>query len=345
MKTFYIDWSHTEDKFKVLYDNVITTGKPKPKHGDIIYTENIPAKYANLWIKNGVKIFRCKGNDTAKLREKLGWEKTDENDVQIIQKLQEENSKKFRLWKGTPKSTLLFRTFKTIQHTKVKVSNQKWAIGNDKTLEAVFEGLKKVENEAVKQIKKTLKTYPIWTEYLEHVKGVGPALAGGLIGIIDNIGIENFRHASNLRSYSGVFPKDGRAVRRLKGEAMHYNPELKTLLLGILADSLIKSKSDYKKIYDRDKERRLAMVFGPGVLKDQFNGYKKEDRQLKRFHADMQAKRKMVQVFMDHLWCVWRQIEGLSTQSPYPMEKLKHSGYIEPFFIPEKLKPFESFKE
>lgn len=47
------------------------------------------------------------------------------------------------------------------------------------------------------------------------------------------------------------------------------------------------------------------------------------------------SNRKMIQVFLEHLWFVWRLMEGYDVRMPFPIEKLKHGTYIKPFIIPD----------
>jgi len=47
-------------------------------------------------------------------------------------------------------------------------------------------------------------------------------------------------------------------------------------------------------------------------------------------HIHAMAQRKMVKVFLQHLWVQWRTMEGLSISMPYVIDRLKHSDYIQP---------------
>jgi hypothetical protein len=42
------------------------------------------------------------------------------------------------------------------------------------------------------------------------------------------------------------------------------------------------------------------------------------------------ARRKMVKIFLSHLWATWRKMEGLTVTKPYVFSVLGHSDYIEP---------------
>jgi hypothetical protein len=47
-------------------------------------------------------------------------------------------------------------------------------------------------------------------------------------------------------------------------------------------------------------------------------------------HITKRAMRKMIKLFLSHLWLVWRAAEGLSVTSPYPIAVLGHKDFISP---------------
>jgi len=59
----------------------------------------------------------------------------------------------------------------------------------------------KQETILMSQASMLVKDYPLWTEWLSKVKGIGPCLAGGILAWID---ITKCPHASNLISYCGM---------------------------------------------------------------------------------------------------------------------------------------------
>jgi len=353
MKNFYLDWSYKEEKFKFIEgesDKIETGLKKFLKRLDSdssIYTENIGRMVRDVF-KKGAKIYRCRGNDVAELREKKGLEKSDEIDVRLIRELSKEKPEVFRQWKGYPKITTLCRIFEGIKKERVAAGLRIFSKGTNPELEQIHLGLKKLEKEVADTMGKELKNYPIYVEWLKPgVKGVDVKAGGVLIGTIAATGgIENFRHASHLRSYFGVFPRDGIAARLQAGKSSGFQPARKGLMLGVIGKGLIMAKDPYyyEKVYKDYKLRISKMTFKPGELKAKYKGYKKEDTKRRPIHIHRMAVRKMVQVFLDHFWCIWRQLEGLPTTSPYPIDKLKHSSYLMPPNVPERLKPFEPFK-
>lgn len=340
---YFTDWSHEDAKRAVRHKGefVDFTKDKFLKLKDVqVVAENLPNDFKDQLIKNGCTVYRMDGKMVHDQREALGIPKTDENDCHTLEVISIDRPELLRESKLTPIITKRYSQFKMIQEVRKKVGNQMWAYPNDQFGIEILEELNKLEKDIVKQVGKELKDYPIWTEFMQHVKGVGPAVAGCIVGNIDKLGIENFPYPSKLRKECGVFVHKGRAARFLKAEGVRYNSTLKTVLLGILAASFMKSNSPYRAIYDNEKEKLLNKVFPVGYLKAKGNGYKETDTMLKRSHADQRARRKMVSVFLNHLWVIWRQLEGLPTPMDYQFDKLGHTNYIEPLYVPERLRPF-----
>jgi hypothetical protein len=53
-------------------------------------------------------------------------------------------------------------------------------------------------------------------------------------------------------------------------------------------------------------------------------------------HIHSMAQRRMLQLFLDHLWVVWREALGLPLRQPYPIEYLGHSRIISPWDMVDK---------
>lgn len=339
-----IDWSHKEEKLAVYDGKKLRKSLPKLKTGDQVFAENIPQKHVQSWLDNGIEIHRCRPNDTSKYRDGLGLPKTDELDALIIWKLATEYPEKFRRWEGDPVLTSMYRTFKEIQKGCVRQSNRVWA-KEESIAKEVLSDLEVIEKKIAKAMKAELESYEVW-DWLKQIKGISVVIAAGLVAFIDKLGIKNIPQVSSLWHYFGVHVQDGKAVKRQSGTVMDYNPDAKTLVLGIISDSFIKQRTPlYRSLYDVEKEKQLAREYPSGELAERWHGYKEEDTHLLLGHAHNRAKRKMVKIFLSHLWVIWRQLEGLDTRPPFAHEKLGHKSYIEPPFIPEKLQPFEPFKE
>lgn len=320
--TYAYDWAY-QDKKNIFFDGERILKKVKLIKGDLILCENPPRRIVNPWLMEGVKIKRCRPNDTAELREKLKIKKTDENDVKVIWQLYQNNGGHFRDWSGDPKLLIMYNSFKELQKVRVSQGNRLWASGGKvEVIEEITKDLTNTEKKLLKSIKKELDNYPIWTEFLVDVRGVSTATGGGLIAMIDKLGIGNIPSVSSLWHYFGLHVENGNAPKLSKGKTLSYNPKARSLALGIIADNLIKSKSEYKKIYDEEKKKQLKKIYPKGVLMEKFNKYKKykeEDVNVSLQHAHNRAKRKMVKTLLKKLWVNWRKLKGEELTKPYEL--------------------------
>ena len=199
----------------------------------------------------------------------------------------------------------------------------------EKRLAVHQEVLEKREMEMGKDIKLLLSDEPIWKEFLQGVKGCGTRMAGVVISEISDPG--KFDTVSKLWAYSGLHVKDGRAVRRKKGERANWNPFLKAKLVKVLGDCFIKSNSPYRKFYDDYKNRLLnrPCALTPGEHKKSLRGEdddkakeKLEPNGCTKGHMHNKAIRYMVKMFLLDLYVAWRTLNGLEVRPPYREEYL-----------------------
>lgn len=211
----------------------------------------------------------------------------------------------------------LVDTRQNIQKDRIRFGNRLSAIENGtdivgqstiNILEEWNTRFAELEKEADDNIREVSKDYPIIDE-LVKIKGIGQLLAAKLVSPID---IHKADTISSLWRYCGYGTKEGVAEHMKKGEKIHYNTHLKTVcyLVGL---SFIKSKSPYSSIYYSSKE------------------YYVENRpEWTKLHIHYASMRKMIKVFLSHLWQVWRIMEGLPTSIPYIIGKGNHTHYLRP---------------
>jgi len=170
------------------------------------------------------------------------------------------------------------------------------------------EHFEQLEKSLDKDIAELAGEYVIF-EHVTSVRGVGKLLAAKLIAMID---IHVPDTPSALWKYAGYSVTDGERDRPRKGEKLPYNSRLKSTcyLIGV---SMIRTGSPYRQVYDAAKEQYNAT---------------RPDWSPSRIH--MAAMRKMIKIFLVHLWLVWRELEGLPTRQPYVQEKLGHTHIITP---------------
>jgi hypothetical protein len=183
--------------------------------------------------------------------------------------------------------------------------------------------LEENETRHFRNLGKILPEFPIFVQFLDQVKGIGPAMAGVIISEID---IHRALYPSSLYQYAGLgcesdgkgtskrkehlhqieyTDKDGKPATRL---GIRYNPFLKTKLMGVLANSFIKqADSPYRKHYD-DYKHRLE--------------HRPDWANTTKGHRHMAACRWMIKRFLSDLYKHWRALEGLPVHPPYSEAKL-----------------------
>ena len=183
--------------------------------------------------------------------------------------------------------------------------------------------LEKSEDEHFRRLGQILRDYPIYTKFLEGVKGIGPAMAGVLISEID---IHAAKYPSSLWKYAGLDVADDGAGRSRRSEhlvdvtyttkdkkeasrkSITFNPWLKTKLY-VLGTCLMKTSGPYKKVYDDYKHR----------LESHTNWQERT-----KGHRHNAAIRYMLKIFLIDLYNEWRTIEGLPVAPSYQEAKLGH---------------------
>lgn len=201
--------------------------------------------------------------------------------------------------------------------------------------------LERDETVNFRQLTSVLDRIPIYTEFLEAQRGIGPAMAGVLVAYFDPA---KARHVSSFWKYAGLdLGPDGagrsrreahlvdraytdRAGRTKTRKSITYEPFLKSKLMGVLAGSFLRSGSDWRKLYDDYKHR---LESDPAREKITVMEWKKRHAagmdvsQLwppGRIHAA--AARYMIKQFLAALWTTWRRLEGLPVTEPYAVAKL-----------------------
>lgn len=133
-----------------------------------------------------------------------------------------------------------------------------------KMLAKIAQEAKDQEDEVEKKLKKVLKNFPIYTEWLSKVKGVGTIAAGWIIAEFD---IHKASTVSKMTQFAGMNPgmvegkkrkenKDGSFTYVSTGEMIRgdkltpgfvapFNKRLRTALLGVMADGFIKAQNNY----------------------------------------------------------------------------------------------------
>ena len=245
-----------------------------------------------------------------------------------------------------------------IQKTRIAFGNRVAAIerGSDQSAASleIFKRWERrfevMEKDVEADIKDLIGDYPI-VEYACAVKGIGMMSVAQAIAMVD---IRKADTVSALWRYSGYgqspywVDKDGKIMapeagykwkknksgekekvhvviepeddwklvylrsRPIKGWTLDYNSRLKVSCYNI-AGSFLKSNSPYRKVYDEAREY-----------------YDMNRPDWTKMHKHRAATRKMIKMWLSHLWQVWRELEGLPTREAYVHEKLGHTKVRRP---------------
>lgn len=234
-------------------------------------------------------------------------------------------------------------------------------IDDSEMFKSVADACRSQESEIEKMLKKVLKRFPIYTDYLEGVKGVGTIAAGWVIGEFD---IHKATTVSKLWQFAGLNPgmvkgkkrvedEDGnvtfvetgemiRGDKLTPGHVAPFNQNLRTALVGVLADGFIKQQNYYcmefyykMHIGDKYRKNKEAMEKRPD-LAGKYGRLDLEENKVTHIgkevawkdtsdgHRDRAAKRYMIKMFLKDLYVAWREIEGLPVRASYQEEYLGH---------------------
>lgn len=214
----------------------------------------------------------------------------------------------------------LARFYSQIQRVRVAIGNMIKAgeHGRSDAVPAFWQevhgDLEDVEKQVIKIARGYLKDHPVWP-WLERVRGIGETLAARLLGIIGDIA--RFETESKLFRYAGLAVIDGKAERPIKGERIHYDPQLKAVMF-LIGDAFIKQRSPYRRIYDEAK------------------AYYQANREWSKVHCHWAAMRVMEKIFLSHLYLVWREEAGLPVRLPWA---IMYGGHLDRYwpweFVPD----------
>jgi len=207
----------------------------------------------------------------------------------------------------------LVKLYDTFQDLRIVLNNKVRTLDIESealdTIPVIANNMLLSEKIIAKEIEREVRQIDVYREYLRYVKGLGAVLSAKLICYIKDI--ERFATVAKLWRYAGLGVVDGKAERRRRGQKANYNTRFKALMY-VIANSFLKTGSKYRIIYDRAKEYYTA------------------NRDWNKSHIHYAALRRMEKLFLAHVWEKWREIEGLPTREPYPIEYLGHITKLEP---------------
>ena len=211
-----------------------------------------------------------------------------------------------------------------IMQARIKINNQLLAYQrmtdhpSDEMVDFISAQVKVFESEEarkLRKIEKHLKTMEEDTPLIKAMlglRGVGFVTVAYCLVYID---IAKARHASSLWKYVGLHTPSH--LRYTKGEAGGGNKTLRTVLY-TMADSQIKTRGNYRSVYDNTKQRLERSEKPVETRNRQGKMEIKAWKDTMPCHRDGAAKRSIIKHFLADLWMVWRTLEGLETSALYP---------------------------
>lgn len=209
--------------------------------------------------RNNHRVFTIPGKRTKEYREKKGLEKGDEADAIIIGLLAKSQPDEFyefqELDEVTARIAIIYKQRCDVEMMMVRAKNQFFALKNrlelinlDGYKDRIINGKKliivDIQKDFERQTKilgKEVKKHPIWN-YFEGIKGIGPAVAGGLIANIKRA--SRFPNKYSLRNYAGMIAKS---------EGQTFNHKLKRVLF-FFTEGIVKARTpQWRDLYDNMK--------------------------------------------------------------------------------------------
>lgn len=227
------------------------------------------------------------------------------------------------------------------------------------------EGLETVKGRMTRAIEKELRQWDIWEEWLKHIPGIGPAIAGKLIMLY------YYRYTPICKDCGGTLNKDdGTLVCESCGKTADKEGLLKHRLelrdfptiskwwafMGrhIVDGTMPKRKKGTQANWSTPGRTIGYQVGEQWNRQDASHPYKsfllEQKRKHERNHPDWSkghihnaARNEAVKLFLSHFWVVARTLEGKEVSQPYAGVIMGHTNIIQPFYWKdgrkEKAKP------
>lgn len=204
--------------------------------------------------------------------------------------------------------------------------------GTDNLDKQSLEMLEEQKLHTTKQLGKAERNIVKFVRNMQHpmaqaaikIKGLGELTIAQLLVYVD---IEKAQYASSLWAYCGYDkPSHKRYEKNIAGGG---NKTLRSVMYR-MADSMIKTRSIYRDVYDREKDKLTNSKKIVETRNTQGKLIECQWKNTKPSHRHGAAMRKMIKHFLADFWLVWRTLEGLETNDLYIKEKMGHTGIISP---------------
>lgn len=214
-------------------------------------------------------------------------------------------------------------------------------------------GLETVKVRSARDIEKELVLWDIWEQWLKHVPGIGPAIAGRLILLYYYKFIPACECGGDLEKVEGVLTCKACGKDAKGGGLLNHRIDRRDFptiskwwaFMGRHTVDGIVPKRKWGVVSNWSTVGRVAGFF----IGDQFTRQKEYtpygafllERKAKharnhpewsKGHIHNAAKNEAVKLFLSHFWVVAHEIEGLPVSEPYAGAIMGHTNIVKPFF-------------
>lgn len=225
--------------------------------------------------------------------------------------------------------------------------------------------MESIKGKLSRRIAKELELYDIWTDWMKHIDGIGPFVAGNLvmlyyfrhIAICDECGADlvdfecpecgakakglgnlkfrieerDFANISKWWKFMGVHcDETGRKPFRSKGKQADWSTPGRAVAFQI-GDQFGRKVKDESHLYGQFLLRQKAKH-----QKKHPEPVKREGKKIRDYtdgHVLRMAKNEASKLFLAHFWIVARTIDGKEVTQPYAGTIMGHTGILDPFYF------------
>lgn len=198
-----------------------------------------------------------------------------------------------------------------------------------------------------RKVSKIVEEHPLYKKF-KAVRGFTPYQMALVMAHIKEI--KRFETPSRLMIYSGIGCVQGMPVtkanlNKIKEIYLKQGKEFKgfnTALSGrmfVINDCLLRAKGFFYEMYGRIRKRLEEGAINKGMVEKRDVSKSKKKKEYKYYMkgkknqslilwSDRGAKRRIGRTLLYLIWKEWREMEGLPTRLPYPIEYMGHSDLI-----------------
>jgi len=247
------------------------------------------------------------------------------------------------------------KTYDATNKTLVSTKNRLAAImdGADPKHQDIIKILDSLKGKLSSRIAKELEIYPLWTEWLKYIKGIGPFIGGNLlymyyfksIAICKKCGTDleefvcpacqtkskrggilkfriedrDYANISKWWKFLGLHTVDGVKPKMAKGVQCDWSPKGRMICWQFGQQVNRQTKDHPYKAFLLDRKKKRMRTHPDTTPK----------------HRQSMAEHETAKLFTSHFWVVARTLDGKPVTEPYISAIEKHTGIIPPYYFEE----------